>query len=257
VARSGDLSGGIEFALDSFDVVDGRLVVAGRWFGVTGRRFVRPVLQAPGQRRVIAVLDHKPWPADDGAQWLAAFPYDGYGGPSRLQVAPDIAVELPAAGPEAGDGKLRPARLARPAPQRPLETEPAVAEMPPAPPRRQTSREKKDAGRLAELEAERDVALAEIEAIRQARDEARVDADRLRGELDQIRSELEHVRTDADTAQTELERLRRTPAKHAYIAPRPMAFREPEPGPGWQLRVVAAFAIAAVFVALFRLFGLL
>ena len=238
----------IEFALDRFDVVDGRLVVAGRWFGITGRRFVRPVLQAPGERRVIALLDHKPWRADDGVEWLAAFPYDGNGGPSRLQVAPDIAVELPAAGPKAGDGKPRPARLARPPAPRRLEPAPVPAEPPPPAsaepppaPRRPTSRD-----RLAALEAERDAALAEIEAIRHARDEARAHADRLRAELDQARGD-----------RRELERLRRTPANHVSIAPRPIAFREPDPGPSWQLRAVAAFAVAAVVVALFRLFGLL
>jgi hypothetical protein len=312
--RSGELSGGIEFALDSFDVVDEQLVVAGRWFGVTGRRFVRPVLQAPGQRRVIALLDHKPWPADDGAPWLAAFPYDGYRGRARLQVAPDIAVELPAAGPEAGDGTPRPARLARtPARRRSPEAEPARAEPPRAATPTQTRRERQDARRLAEIEAARDAASAELEATRQERDGARADADRLRRELDQarrdaerletegddarteagrlrtelsrVRAEAETVRADRDdvrtkldrleadvvrlrteadratadrnTAQREVERLRRTPGNHPYIAPRPMAFRDDDPGPSWQLRAVAAFAVAAAFVLLFRVLGLL
>lgn len=312
--RSGDLSGGIEFALDSFDVVDEQLVVAGRWFGITGRRFVRPVLQAPGQRRVIALLDHKPWPADDGAPWLAAFPYDGYRGRARLQVAPDIAVELPAAGPEAGDGTPRPARLARTAaPRRSPDAEPARAGPSPAAKPTQTARERQDARRLAAIETERDAASAEIEAIRQERDGARSNADGLRGELDEarrdaerLRTERDHARTDAgrletelsrvraeadtlragrddararldrleadvvrlrtdadrataerNTARQEVERLRRTPGNHPYIAPRPMAFRDTDPGPSWQLRAVAAFAVAAAFVLLFRLLGLL
>ena len=312
--RSGDLSGGIEFALDSFDVVDEQLVVAGRWFGITGRRFVRPVLQAPGQRRVIALLDHKPWPADDGVPWLAAFPYDGYRGRARLQVAPDIAVELPAAGPEAGDGTPRPARLARTPDVRPSsETKTALADTRPAARPMRPSRERQDAGRLAEIEAERDAALAEIGAIRQERDGARADANRLRSELDQsgsdaarlrdegdqaraeearLSTELSRVRAEADTlraghddahakaerveadivrlrtdvdrataerntAQIQVERLRRTPGNGAYIAPRPMAFREHDRGPSWQLRTVAAFAIAAAAVVVFALFGLL
>src|SRR4051794_41363601 len=88
---------------------------------------MRPVLEVDGQRRVVALLDHKPWPADHGVEWLAAFPYDGYRGSSRLQVAPDIAVELPTAGPEAGYGRPRPARLARAQEGRRLsETEPAL-----------------------------------------------------------------------------------------------------------------------------------
>jgi hypothetical protein len=312
--RSGDLSGGIEFALDSFDVVDEQLVVAGRWFGITGRRFVRPVLQAPGQRRVIALLDHKPWPADDGVPWLAAFPYDGYRGRARLQVAPDIAVELPAAGPEAGDGTPRPARLARtPAPRRSPGADPAPAERAPAARPAKTTRERQDARRLAVIEAERGAASAEIEAIRQERDRARADADGLRSEVNEarrdaerLRTERDHARTDAgrleaelgrvraeadalragrddartkldrleadiarlradadrataerNSAQQEAERLRRTPGSQPYIAPRPMAFRDTDPGPSWQLRAVAAFAVAAAFVLLFRLLGLL
>ena len=46
---------------------DDRLEVTGRWFGVRGRRFMRPTLhlRVDGRRRrLIAVLDHKPWAAD-------------------------------------------------------------------------------------------------------------------------------------------------------------------------------------------------
>ena len=48
---------------------DDRLEVTGRWFGVRGRRFVRPVLNVQvggARRRLLAVLDHKPWNASDG-----------------------------------------------------------------------------------------------------------------------------------------------------------------------------------------------
>jgi hypothetical protein len=314
-APFGAPSRGVEFALDSFEIGDGRLVVAGRWYGVTGRRFMRPVLQADGQRRLIALLDHKPWSAEEGAQWLAAFPDDGYVGASRLQVAPDIAVELPAAGPEAGDGKPRPARLARtPIRRSTLEAEPASAEELPAAAPRRAGHEAQDAHRTAEIEAERDAALAEIEAIRHKQDEARAAADRLRAELDQarreaerLRGELDHTRTDADrlrtelshvradvntlrpghddaqvkaerleadvarlrteahraiaernAAQMELGRLRRSPSSHAYIAPRPMAFRELEPGPSWRIRAVAAaLVLAAIAVLVQLLFGVL
>jgi hypothetical protein len=312
---SDDPSRAVEFALDSFEIGDGRLVVAGRWYGVTGRRFMRPVLQADGQRRLIALLDHKPWVAEEGARWLAAFPDDGYVGASRLQVAPDIAVELPAAGPEAGDGKPRPARLARtPVRRSTLEAEQASAEALPTAASRRAGREAHDAHRTAEIEAERDAALAQIDAIRHEQDEARADADRLRTELDHARGEaerlgdeLDHTRTDADrlraelshiradvntlrlehdeaqvkaqrleadvtrlrteadraiaernAAQTELGRLRRSPSGHTYIAPRPMAFRELEPGPNWRIRAVAtALVLAAVAVLVQLLFGVL
>jgi len=301
-APLGDPSRGVEFALDSLEVGDGRLVVTGRWYGVTGRRFMRPVLQAPGQRRLIALLDHKPWSAEEGVRWLAAFPDDGYVGASRLQVAPDIAVELPAAGPEAGDGKPRPARLSRaPVRRGPPELEPAPTDTPPPAALRRTSIQ--DARRTTE-----------IEAIRHEHDEARAAADRLRAELDQARteaervhSELEHTRTDADrlrtelshvraeantlrlghdeaqakaerleadvarlrteahravaernAAQTALEQLRRRPAGDTYITPRPMAFRELEPGPSWRMRALAAVLVVAAFAVLIQLlFGVL
>jgi hypothetical protein len=203
-APAGDPSRGVEFALDSFDVAEGRLVVAGRWYGVTGRRFVRPVLQVDGQRRLIALLDHKPWSAEEGVQWLAAFPHDGSVGPSRLQVAPDITVEIPAAGPEAGDGKPRPARLARtPVGRSALEAEAAAADTPP-----RAGRKTQDARTAVGMEAERDAALAEVEAIGQEKDKLRADADRLRVELDQARREIERVSTELDHTRADADRLR-------------------------------------------------
>jgi hypothetical protein len=280
----------IEFALDSFDVADGRLVVAGRWYGVTGRRFVRPVLQVDGARRLIAVLDHKPWPAVEGAEWLAAFPHDGPAGPSRLQVAPDIAVELPPAGPGAGDGRPRLARLVAPKPKAKPKRAPA--------PRRSAEREPIDA-ELEAMRREKDDARAETERLRSELDQtrreaeslgeelrhARTDTDRLRTELSHARAELNTVkagqdqtqakaqsveadaarlRTDAqraraerDAAKAELERARPLPPSSPYIAPRPMAFRDPQPGPSWQLRAGAAIAVVAVLLILLQLlFGL-
>ena len=77
-----------------------RLEVVGRWFGVRGRRFIRPTLyvEAHGEpRRLLAVLDHKPWAVEDGEEWIAAFPWEGdpvdLAG-SELTVGPGIAVEL-------------------------------------------------------------------------------------------------------------------------------------------------------------------
>jgi hypothetical protein len=77
-----------------------RLEVVGRWFGVRGRRFIRPTLyvDADGEpRRLLAVLDHKPWAVEDGQEWIAAFAWDGdpvdLAG-SELTVGPGVAVEL-------------------------------------------------------------------------------------------------------------------------------------------------------------------
>jgi hypothetical protein len=77
-----------------------RLEVVGRWFGVRGRRFIRPTLyvEADGEpRRLLAVLDHKPWAVEDGEEWIAAFAWEG--DPvdltgSELTVGPGVAVEL-------------------------------------------------------------------------------------------------------------------------------------------------------------------
>ena len=92
------------FELDRFQWAgDDRLEVEGRWFGVRGRRFVRPVLTvqvAGGRRRLLAVLDHKPWAADEGAAWIAAFPWEGPRddvGDAELEVGA-LTVDLPPPG---------------------------------------------------------------------------------------------------------------------------------------------------------------
>ena len=68
----------VDFELERFERTGAdRIEIAGRWYGLRGRRFVRPVLnlQTGGgsRRRAIALLEHKPWAADDGETWLAAF----------------------------------------------------------------------------------------------------------------------------------------------------------------------------------------
>jgi hypothetical protein len=91
------------FELDRFQWAGDRLEVEGRWFGVRGRRFVRPVLTvkvAGNRRRLLAVLDHKPWAADEGAAWIAAFPWEGPRddvGDAELEVGA-LTVDLPPPG---------------------------------------------------------------------------------------------------------------------------------------------------------------
>ena len=80
--------------------VRGRLEVRGRWSGIRGRRFLRPALiliAADGSdRRVLAELADKPWAAEDGEAWRAAFLIDDVGAAAGLElsVAPDITVTL-------------------------------------------------------------------------------------------------------------------------------------------------------------------
>jgi hypothetical protein len=96
------VSNGVTFEVERFEWVDGdRLEVSGRWYGLRGHRFVRPVLvvqAADDQRRLLAVLDHKPWAAEDGDEWIAAFPWEGEPvelTSAELAVAPSLAVDLP------------------------------------------------------------------------------------------------------------------------------------------------------------------
>src|SRR3954453_22391586 len=96
-------SNGVTFEVERFEWVDGgRLEGTGRWYGLRGHRFVRPVLvvrAAEGeQRRLLAVLDHTPWAARDGDEWIAAFPWEGEPlelTSAELAVAPSLAVGLP------------------------------------------------------------------------------------------------------------------------------------------------------------------
>src|SRR5919201_86138 len=89
------------FQLDRFEQTgEDRLEVAGRWFGVRGLRFVRPALTVQtkdGERNLLALLEHKPWAAQDGEAWVAAFPWKGDSpdpGQAELAVAPSVVVAL-------------------------------------------------------------------------------------------------------------------------------------------------------------------
>src|SRR3954467_15822652 len=91
------------FELESFEWTTAhRLELTGRWFGVRGRRFMRPVvnLRVDGRRKLmIAVLDHKPWAADAEGTWIAAFAGRGDAGTipnARLEVPPAPVLALPA-----------------------------------------------------------------------------------------------------------------------------------------------------------------
>ena len=102
------------FDLERFEWTAGdRLEVAGRWFGIRGRRFLRPTLdiEVDGQpRRMLAVLEHKPWAAEEGSEWMAAFtwrhePIDP--AEAELAVAQDLTVQLPAPSTAPGASRKR------------------------------------------------------------------------------------------------------------------------------------------------------
>src|SRR4051794_10108554 len=100
--QTADASSAVAFEVDRFAwTASDRIEVTGRWFGLRGHRFMRPSLiveAGEDRRRLLALLEHKPWAANDGEPWIAAFAWAG--DPvamtfAELSVAPSVAVELP------------------------------------------------------------------------------------------------------------------------------------------------------------------
>jgi len=107
-------AGSVTFEVERFEPRGrDRLALSGRWYGLRGRRFVRPslTLSTDGDsRRALADLDHKPWAAQDGELWEATFPYEPEGAHPRhieLTVAPDVTVALPLPGSAASEQRIR------------------------------------------------------------------------------------------------------------------------------------------------------
>jgi hypothetical protein len=172
----------VDFALTRFETVEGaRLEVEGTWSGVRGVRFVRPALvvspdaEGGAERTLLATLDHKPWPAEEGRPWVAAFPWDG-GEPdvAQLQLAVAPSIVVPLGGPPEEDD------------EGPVVASGAEARVAAAFAARDAAREERDAARedLTALAGERDAAVAAAEAAR-AEVARRPDRDTVRGELRQ------------------------------------------------------------------------
>ncbi len=112
----------IYFELDRFEPTEDGLCVelSGRWFGVRGRRFVRPTLTmlvGGVRRRLLADLEHKPWAAEDGSSWIASFPWELEGEPVselELGVAPDLEIGLPVPGSAPQRAEVRRGRQVAP-----------------------------------------------------------------------------------------------------------------------------------------------
>lgn len=192
---------------------DGRVEVSGQWFGVRGRRFVRPALTltpADGgpPKRWLADLEHKPWAAQDGERWIAAFPVDvklDSASAIELSVAPDIEIML-----RAPEGAIGAAGESSVAPQ----SRSPVAKQDPH--RRRPSARAQDVERLttrlsaaqAALERERD----RRAGIDQALEEQRAESRRLSAELGRARAELGLARTvqrEVEAMSAELDVTRR------------------------------------------------
>ena len=178
------------FELDRIEWTDGeRIEVEGRWLGVRGRRFVRPTLtlRGPGgERRMLALLEHKPWDPGDEA-WLAAFAFDGEPtafDDAELAVAPGLEVVLPAprqARKRAAPAKRRPKRYGVSVPEVVVAPAPAAQSPAAAPIVRAPRAESPDPAPAARRQRE-------ATALQLAAERATVE--RLTAEIDALRSEL-------------------------------------------------------------------
>src|SRR6185312_10678508 len=182
----------VSFEVERFEPAgDACLEVSGRWFGVRGRRFMRPALTAVTdgrEQRMLAVLDHKPWVAEEGGPWRAVFPCPADPGAldrAELTVAPDVTVPLPAPSPSTSGrprrgGSSRRSPAAKPARERSRAEPAAVSE----------DRER--------LRSERDRAVAERDAALAERREA-IEAEVTR-RIEELRAEVERERLGAGLA---------------------------------------------------------
>lgn len=173
----------------------GRLHVRGRWFGVRGRRFMRPTLTLTmrsdgSQGRALADLEHKPWAAEDGEPWTAVFPIDvalEEASGLELSVAPDVAVELVA---KPGAARSRGNRVAGAGGARSprVRTDPVPAR-PSAADRAQEIERLRDRLTTAERTSERE--RARRAAAEKALEDERTEALNLRSELGRLKAELD------------------------------------------------------------------
>src|SRR5947209_8435750 len=195
----------IAFELERFEPrASGGLEVSGRWFGVRGRRFVRPTLTLftdEGAFRALADLEHKPWAPEEGGPWEAAFPWDSGAEvlEAELAVAPDVTIALP---PPAALRKGRRRDRAGES-DAPSKRDAALADLDQSNAAREAT--------LAELQAAnatreaataaRDQALAERDQALAERDQALLERDQALVDLEQERQWREHAARDQDAAQ--------------------------------------------------------
>jgi hypothetical protein len=191
---------------------DGLVEVSGRWFGVRGRRFVRPALtltlgDAP-QQRWLADLAHKPWAALDGEPWMAAFPVDvelADATAIELTVAPDIEIMLRA--PEGATGTAAAGPVAAHA-RSPVAKQDARGRRPSARAQDLERLTTRLASAQAALERERE----RRAAVDQALEEQRTEGRRIAAELGRVRAELDlasTVQRENEAVSAELDSTRR------------------------------------------------
>lgn len=225
-------AGEIVFEVERFERDGDRLALTGRWFGVRGRRFVRPTLTrvgGSGRSRVLADLEHKPWAAEDGGAWEAAFPWgdDRRATKFELSVAPDITIQLPS--PSARRGSRRLVALPRDAatlygasPATPSSGAPADVEEPA--PSRDPELERLET-ELGVVKAKLQAAEGEVEARRAALTEREHELGALREQLARAQADREsaaHANTESVAARDQVaaERDRLLAEREGLIAER-------------------------------------
>ncbi|MGH2866850.1 MAG: hypothetical protein ACRDNK_04665 [Solirubrobacteraceae bacterium] len=195
----------------------GRLEVSGRWYGVRGRRFMRPTLifrrrAQDGEQRVLADLEHKPWAAENGSRWTAAFALEialEDAVEMELVVAPDITVPLAAGAGAAKRGTRQAAKSVSAAAQA---RSPRVRSDPVrARPRERSAEVERLQERLDAAEQGMARERAKRETVGEDLEEERRAARQLQAELGRVQAELElagAVQRELDTASAALDALR-------------------------------------------------
>src|SRR4051812_44773743 len=141
-------------------------------------------------------MEHKPWAALDGEEWLAAFKREGDRGDvaAELAVGADLSFELPR---PAGGGRKRkaaPKRSANGAAAAAKATQPA-----------RSSRDDALERRLAEAERARGEAVAEAQALRRALEQKERTARELQGQLEAAEAERAAAPVGPDKAEPNAE----------------------------------------------------
>jgi len=213
---------GVTFEVERFEwTADDRLALVGRWFGLRGHRFLRPTLDVDvsgERRRMLADLEHKPWAADEGEEWIAEFRWRGepaHFQDAELTVSPDLAVQLPQ--PDNSVPEAAPPERGERVPARPPRTALLEAELAAAAEElarvtgeltklrdQQTEAAKAATAELDKVKTERDEAAAAhaqaLGAAQRERDQAREQVAAVEQERDQARARLAAAAAEAQAA---------------------------------------------------------
>jgi hypothetical protein len=203
--------GRVAFEVSRFEVVGEYCRVEGQWFGVRGRRFMRPALTVVVDGRpvrLLADLAEKPWAAEDGEPWKATFPYSIEGeqsGDAELTVSPDVTITLPVPERRSVAGRRKSGSRAHAPGQpgsRPLGTRALLRELTDL-----RDRERQLQARLERVEADKAEitqrlleASGELREVTQGRDESHAARDRLAAELEAVQRERSEIIAERDAA---------------------------------------------------------